>query len=119
MKSVGGLSFCPWPKPISARLARTTKVTLLAGPAACVASLPAWNSFIIAVGGFLGAGEKDVAVPFTAVKGTKRNDKAVARVSTLRHHRTTQDFGRLTSWAGNELLPARFLCIEHRFNRRL
>jgi sporulation protein YlmC with PRC-barrel domain len=33
------------------------------------------NAFIIGVGGFLGAGEKDVAVPFNAVKGTKKNDK--------------------------------------------
>ena len=33
------------------------------------------EALIIAVGGFLGAGQKDVAVPFTAVKGTKKNDK--------------------------------------------
>jgi sporulation protein YlmC with PRC-barrel domain len=33
------------------------------------------EALIIAVGGFLGAGEKDVAVPFSAVKGTKKNDK--------------------------------------------
>ena len=33
------------------------------------------DAFIIGVGGFLGAGQKDVAVPFTAVKGTKKNDK--------------------------------------------
>jgi sporulation protein YlmC with PRC-barrel domain len=33
------------------------------------------EALIIGVGGFLGAGEKDVAVPFTAVKGTKKNDK--------------------------------------------
>src|SRR5437588_11190868 len=33
------------------------------------------EAFIIAVGGFLGAGEKDVGVPFTAVKVTKKNDK--------------------------------------------
>jgi len=33
------------------------------------------NALIIGVGGFLGAGEKDVAVPFNAVKGTKKNDK--------------------------------------------
>jgi sporulation protein YlmC with PRC-barrel domain len=33
------------------------------------------SALIIGVGGFLGAGEKDVAVPFNAVKGTKKNDK--------------------------------------------
>ena len=32
-------------------------------------------AFIIAVGGFIGMGEKDVAVPFSEVKGTKKNDK--------------------------------------------
>jgi len=30
---------------------------------------------VIGVGGFLGAGEKDVIVPFTAVKTAKKNDK--------------------------------------------
>jgi sporulation protein YlmC with PRC-barrel domain len=30
---------------------------------------------VIGVGGFLGAGEKDVIVPFTAVKSTKKDDK--------------------------------------------
>jgi sporulation protein YlmC with PRC-barrel domain len=33
------------------------------------------GAFIVAVGGFVGAGEKDVAVPFEDVKGTKKNDK--------------------------------------------
>ena len=33
------------------------------------------TALIIGVGGFLGAGEKNVAVPFTAVKTTKKNDK--------------------------------------------
>jgi sporulation protein YlmC with PRC-barrel domain len=33
------------------------------------------GAFIVAVGGFLGAGEKDVAVPFEDVKGVKKNDK--------------------------------------------
>lgn len=33
------------------------------------------TAFVIGVGGFLGVGEKDVAVPFSAVKGTKKNDK--------------------------------------------
>jgi sporulation protein YlmC with PRC-barrel domain len=32
-------------------------------------------ALIIEVGGFIGAGAKDVAVPFTDVKGTKKNDK--------------------------------------------
>src|SRR6201999_2883442 len=33
------------------------------------------TGLVIAVGGFLGAGEKDVIVPFTAVKTSKKNDK--------------------------------------------
>lgn len=33
------------------------------------------TALIIGVGGFLGAGEKNVAVPFSAVKTTKKNDK--------------------------------------------
>jgi sporulation protein YlmC with PRC-barrel domain len=33
------------------------------------------TSLIIGVGGFLGAGEKDVAVPFDAVKVTENNNK--------------------------------------------
>jgi sporulation protein YlmC with PRC-barrel domain len=33
------------------------------------------TGLVVGVGGFLGAGEKDVIVPFTAVKGTKKNDK--------------------------------------------
>jgi sporulation protein YlmC with PRC-barrel domain len=32
-------------------------------------------AFIVEVGGFIGAGAKDVAVPFSDVKGTKKNDK--------------------------------------------
>jgi sporulation protein YlmC with PRC-barrel domain len=32
-------------------------------------------AFIVGVGGFLGAGEKDVAVPFHAIKGTQKNNK--------------------------------------------
>ena len=31
------------------------------------------EAFIISVGGFLGVGEKDVAVPFSAVHGTEKN----------------------------------------------
>ncbi|MBR0933436.1 PRC-barrel domain-containing protein [Bradyrhizobium jicamae] len=33
------------------------------------------TGLVIGVGGFLGAGEKDVIVPITAVKTTKKNDK--------------------------------------------
>jgi sporulation protein YlmC with PRC-barrel domain len=33
------------------------------------------TGLVIGVGGFLGAGEKDVIVPFTAVKTSKKNDK--------------------------------------------
>ena len=33
------------------------------------------SAFIVSVGGFLGIGEKDVAVPFTAVHATQRNGK--------------------------------------------
>jgi sporulation protein YlmC with PRC-barrel domain len=33
------------------------------------------TALIIGVGGFLGAGEKDVAVPFAAVKSSKKDDK--------------------------------------------
>jgi len=33
------------------------------------------GSLVIAVGGILGAGEKDVIVPFSDVKPTKKNDK--------------------------------------------
>ena len=34
------------------------------------------TALIIGVGGFLGAGEKDVAVPFAALKTEKKNDKS-------------------------------------------
>jgi sporulation protein YlmC with PRC-barrel domain len=33
------------------------------------------TGLVIGVGGFLGAGEKDVIVPFPAVKSEKKNDK--------------------------------------------
>jgi sporulation protein YlmC with PRC-barrel domain len=33
------------------------------------------TALVVGVGGFLGAGEKDVAVPFTSVKRTKKDDK--------------------------------------------
>lgn len=33
------------------------------------------TALMVGVGGFLGIGEKDVAVPFSAVKNVKKNDK--------------------------------------------
>ena len=33
------------------------------------------TALIVGVGGFLGAGEKDVALPFSAVSAEKKNDK--------------------------------------------
>lgn len=33
------------------------------------------TGLVIGVGGFLGAGEKDVIVPFNAVKSSKKDDK--------------------------------------------
>jgi len=33
------------------------------------------EAVVISVGGFLGIGDKDVAVPFSDIKGTKKNDK--------------------------------------------
>ena len=33
------------------------------------------SGLVVGVGGFLGAGEKDVIVPFSAVKSSKKNDK--------------------------------------------
>jgi hypothetical protein len=33
------------------------------------------TALIVGVGGFLGAGEKDVAMPFSAVSSEKKNDK--------------------------------------------
>ena len=33
------------------------------------------TALIVGVGGFLGMGEKDVALPFSAVKGEMKNDK--------------------------------------------
>jgi sporulation protein YlmC with PRC-barrel domain len=33
------------------------------------------TGLVVGVGGFLGAGEKDVIVPFTAIKTSKKNDK--------------------------------------------
>jgi sporulation protein YlmC with PRC-barrel domain len=42
------------------------------------------NAVIVGVGGFLGAGEKDVAVPFSAVKQTTKNNKTYLTVDTTK-----------------------------------
>ena len=39
---------------------------------------------IVGVGGFLGAGEKDVAVPFSAVKQTTKNNKTYLTMDTTK-----------------------------------
>jgi sporulation protein YlmC with PRC-barrel domain len=42
------------------------------------------TALIIGVGGFLGAGEKDVAVPFSAVKHTMKNQKIYLTMDTTK-----------------------------------
>jgi sporulation protein YlmC with PRC-barrel domain len=42
------------------------------------------NALIIGVGGFLGMGEKDVAVPFSAVKHTTRDGKVYLTLDTTK-----------------------------------
>jgi sporulation protein YlmC with PRC-barrel domain len=42
------------------------------------------TAFIVSVGGFLGAGEKDVAVPFNAVSATDRNGKWYLTMNTTK-----------------------------------
>jgi sporulation protein YlmC with PRC-barrel domain len=42
------------------------------------------RALMIGVGGFLGAGEKDVAVPFTAVKLTTKNNKQYLIMDTTK-----------------------------------
>jgi PRC-barrel domain len=42
------------------------------------------TTLIIGVGGFLGAGEKDVAVPFTAVKHTMKDRKVYLTIDTTK-----------------------------------
>ncbi len=42
------------------------------------------NALIVGVGGFLGAGEKDVAVPFSAVKQTTKNNKKYLTMDTTK-----------------------------------
>jgi sporulation protein YlmC with PRC-barrel domain len=42
------------------------------------------NALIVGVGGFLGAGEKDVAVRFDAVKKTEKNDSIYLTMNTTK-----------------------------------
>jgi sporulation protein YlmC with PRC-barrel domain len=42
------------------------------------------DAFIVAVGGFLGVGEKDVAVPFDAVRATEKDRKWYLTMSTTK-----------------------------------
>jgi sporulation protein YlmC with PRC-barrel domain len=42
------------------------------------------SALIVGVGGFLGAGEKDVAVPFGAVKHTSKNNKVYLTMDTTK-----------------------------------
>ena len=42
------------------------------------------NALIVGVGGFLGAGEKDVAVPFSAVKHTLKDKKIYLTMDTTK-----------------------------------
>jgi PRC-barrel domain protein len=42
------------------------------------------DAAIVGVGGFLGAGEKDVAVSFNAIKPTKKNDKTYLTLDTTK-----------------------------------
>src|SRR5262249_10092582 len=42
------------------------------------------DAFMIAVGGFLGVGEKDVAVPFEAVHGTQKDGKWYLTMTTTK-----------------------------------
>jgi sporulation protein YlmC with PRC-barrel domain len=42
------------------------------------------DAAIVGVGGFLGAGEKDVAVSFNSIKATKKNDKIYLTLDTTK-----------------------------------
>jgi sporulation protein YlmC with PRC-barrel domain len=42
------------------------------------------NAVIVGVGGFLGAGEKDVAVNFSSIKQTMKNDKVTLTMDTTK-----------------------------------
>ena len=63
------------------------------------------TGLVIGVGGFLGAGEKDVIVPFSAVKTTKKNDKWWL---TLNETKVTSR----TRLASNTTRPARPGCLK-------
>jgi len=70
----------------------------------------------IVVGGFLGAGEKDVAVSFNAIKATKKNEKTYLTLDTTKDAlKTAPGFKydrQSTTWvpdnkAGNEKRSSR------------
>jgi sporulation protein YlmC with PRC-barrel domain len=42
------------------------------------------DAFIVSVGGFLGVGEKDVAVPFSAVRASEKNGKWYLTMNTTK-----------------------------------
>ena len=42
------------------------------------------TALIVSVGGFLGAGEKDVAVPFNAIRHTEKNSKVYLTMDTTK-----------------------------------
>ena len=42
------------------------------------------SALMVGVGGFLGAGEKDVAVPFNAIKHTEKNNKVYLTMDTTK-----------------------------------
>src|SRR5579871_5792935 len=42
------------------------------------------TALMVGVGGFLGAGEKDVAVPFSAIKHTEKNNKVYLTMDTTK-----------------------------------
>lgn len=42
------------------------------------------DAAIVGVGGFLGAGEKDVAVSFSAIEAEKKNDKTYLTLDTTK-----------------------------------
>jgi sporulation protein YlmC with PRC-barrel domain len=42
------------------------------------------DAAMVGVGGFLGAGEKDVAISFNAIKATKKNDKTYLTLDTTK-----------------------------------
>ena len=74
------------------------------------------DAAIVGVGGFLGAGEKDVAVSFNAIKATKKNEKTYLTLDTTKEVlKTAPGFKydrQSTTWvpdnkAGNEKRSSR------------